>query len=167
MSMGNPGNPGRDGHESPAIQPSHVCWQSFCVEISTFSTWNSLKTHLWSNKLHQISSTKLQQLSQHTWKHLQNRPYNQKIRQPSSMPRPYAIWQRARLAGQGGVSWALRCHRIRRRWGNWGWCQLVLGDGCGWLFWFCLFFFVFFYMLNIVKSSILWLLCVFDGFCLH
>ena len=84
MSMGNPGNPGRDGHESPAIQPSsHPMFVGrVCVEISTFSIWNSLKTHLWSNKLHQISRTKLQKVSKNTWKHLQNRPYRRFVGRP-------------------------------------------------------------------------------------
>ena len=165
MSMGNPGNPGRDGHESPAIQPSHVCWQSFCVEISTFSIWNSLKTHLWSNKLHQISSTKLQKLSKNTWKHLQNRPYRRFVgRPPCPGPTPSG-------SGRGSPARA-ECHGLCGviGFGEGGATGVPVGAG-GWpgltFLVLLVFFLVFFYMLNIVKSSILWLLCVFDCFCLH
>ena len=152
MSMGNPGNPGRDGHESPAIQPSHVCWQSMCRNLHIFH----LKLIENSFVKQQTTSNIKNQTPKSFQKYLETFPKSalQKIRRPSSMPRPYAVWQRARLAGQGGVSWALRCHRIRRRWANWGasWCWGMAGvDFSG----FKLVFFVFFYMLNIVKSSIL------------
>ena len=138
MSMGNPGNPGRDGHESPAIQPSHVCWQSFCVEISTFSIWNSLKTHLWSNKLHQISSTKLQKLSKNTWKHLQIGPTEDSSAVLHAQALRRLAAGAARRPGRSVMGSAVSSDSEKV--GQLG-CQLVLGDGRGWLFWFCSFFF--------------------------